>query len=170
VAITAVLAAVVLLCGGAPFAPSPLARAASAAHGLAPVPSEFVSDVPWQWPVDGPRRVSVAYRAPDVAAGASGSVVAPAEGVVAFQGVVVDRPLLTIRHADGLVSTFEPVESPLHPGDVVHRGQNIGRIATGGHAFPDSLHVGVRRDGEYINPMLLFGGLLRARLLPCCDG
>ena len=179
--IAAVLAAVVLLCGGAPFSPSPLARAASAAHGLAPVPEEFVSGVPWQWPVDGPRRVSVAYRAPahaygpghrgmDVAAGAGGTIVAPAEGVVAFQGVVVDRPLLTIRHADGLVSTFEPVESPLRPGDAVRRGQDIGRIATGGHAPADTLHVGVRRDGEYINPMLLFGGLLRARLLPCCDG
>lgn len=180
-AITAVLAAVALLCGDAPFAPFPVARAASAAHGLVPVPEEFVSDVPWHWPVDGTRRVSVAYRAPahaygpghrgmDVAAAAGGTVVAPAEGVVAFQGVVVDRPLLTIRHADGLVSTVEPVESPLRPGDAVHRGQDIGRIAMGGHAPPDSVHVGVRRDGEYINPMLLFGGLLRARLLPCCDG
>ncbi len=180
-AITAVLAAVVLLCGGAPFAPFPVARAASAAHGLVPVPEGFVSDAPWHWPVDGTRRVSVAYRAPahaygpghrgmDVAAAAGGTVVAPAEGVVAFQGVVVDRPLLTIRHADGLVSTVEPVESPLRPGDAVHRGQDIGRIAMGGHTPPDSVHVGVRRDGEYINPMLLFGGLLRARLLPCCDG
>jgi murein DD-endopeptidase MepM/ murein hydrolase activator NlpD len=181
VAITAVLAAVVMLCSGAPFAPSPAARAASAPHGLTPVPEEFVSDVPWRWPVDGTRRVSVAYRAPahaygpghrgmDMVASAGEAVLAPADGVVVFQGVVVDRPLLTIRHADGLVSTFEPVESPLRAGDPVRRGQDIGRVATGGHTPPDALHIGVRRDGEYLNPMVLFGGLLRARLLPCCDG
>ncbi|WP_315105118.1 M23 family metallopeptidase [uncultured Microbacterium sp.] len=181
VLIATLLVAVVLLCGGAPFPSPPAARAASAPHGLTPVPEEFVSDVPWRWPVEGTRRVSVAYRAPahaygpghrgmDIVASAGDAVVAPAEGVVAFQGVVVDRPLLTIRHADGLVSTFEPLESPLRAGDPVRRGQDIGRVATGGHTPPGALHIGVRRDGEYLNPLVLFGGLLRARLLPCCDG
>lgn len=104
----------------------------------------------------------------DVGAAVGATVVAPADGVVAFQGVVVDRPVLTIRHADGLVSTFEPLETTLRAGDAVRRGQEIGRISVGGHTAPGSLHVGVRRDGGYLNPMLLFGDVLRARLLPCC--
>ncbi|KJQ52946.1 murein hydrolase activator EnvC family protein [Microbacterium sp. SA39] len=133
----------------------------------------------WLWPVDGARQVVAPFRAPahkygaghrgvDLAA-ASGAVVrAPAEGVVAFRGVVVDRPLMTIEHAGGLVSTFEPLLSTLSPGDVVDAGDEIGVVGTGGHAAPGSVHLGVRLDGEYINPMLLFGDVPRAVLLPCC--
>ena len=95
---------------------------------------------------------------------------APADGIVAFSGTVVDRPLVTIRHDDGLVSTLEPVASALLPGDTVHRGQPVGALASGGHTPPGALHLGVRLDGAYINPLLLYGGAPRAVLLPCCDG
>ena len=133
----------------------------------------------WLWPVDGARVVVEPFRAPahEYGAGhrgvdlatASGAVArAPAEGVVAFRGVVVDRPLLTIEHAGGLVSTFEPLLSTLMPGDTVSEGDEVGVVGTGGHAAPGSLHLGVRLDGEYINPMLLFADVPRAVLLPCC--
>ncbi|MFF3028117.1 murein hydrolase activator EnvC family protein [Microbacterium sp. NPDC057944] len=133
----------------------------------------------WAWPLDGAHEVTAPYRAPaheygpghrgtDLAS-APGSVVhAPADGVVAFRGFVVDRALLTIEHPGGYVSTFEPLTSDLSPGDVVSAGQPIGSVATGGHAVEGTLHLGVRLGGAYINPMLLFGDVPRAVLLPCC--
>lgn len=133
----------------------------------------------WLWPIDGPRVLVQPYRAPahaygaghrgiDLSAPPGTPVRAPADGVVAFAGTVVDRPLLTIDHGDGHVSTFEPVAASLSPGDPVAAGDTIGTVATGGHVAASSVHVGVRRDGEYINPMLLFGEVDRAVLLPCC--
>ncbi|PRB11029.1 peptidase M23 [Microbacterium sp. MYb72] len=133
----------------------------------------------WAWPLDGAHEVTAPYRAPaheygpghrgiDLAS-APGSVVhAPADGVVAFRGIVVDRALLTIEHPGGYVSTFEPLTSDLSPGDVVSAGQPIGTVAIGGHAVAGTLHLGVRLGGAYINPMLLFGDVPRAVLLPCC--
>lgn len=180
VAITAALACLVLLGGGGAPLAAPASVHTTTAPRSGPSPADSsASEGAWRWPVDGGRHVSAAYRAPahaygpghrgmDVTAAVGTAVGAPADGVVAFQGVVVDRPVLTIRHADGLVSSFEPLESSLRAGDTVSRGQEIGRVSTGGHTAPGALHVGVRRDGEYINPMLLFGAVLRARLLPCC--
>ncbi|WP_417511564.1 murein hydrolase activator EnvC family protein [Microbacterium sp.] len=134
----------------------------------------------WSWPVEGPRDVISPFRAPahdygpghrgiDLSAATGDAVRAPADGVVAFRGVVVDRPLLTIDHGDGLVSTFEPLESALTPGTVVRAGDEIGAVAAGGHATAGSMHLGVRLNGVYINPMLLFDAVPRAVLLPCCD-
>ncbi|WP_228479687.1 murein hydrolase activator EnvC family protein [Microbacterium abyssi] len=134
----------------------------------------------WPWPVAGPHDVVEPFRAPahdygpghrgiDIAADAGTVVHAPADGVVAFRGVVVDRPLLTIDHGDGVVTTFEPLESDLSVGAVVHAGDVIGTVATGGHATVGTLHVGVRVNGVYVNPMLMFGDVPRAILLPCCD-
>lgn len=179
-AIPAVLAGLILLGMGAPLADTPSAQAATASHPGRSLQDEPGPEAPWRWPVDGAREVSTAYRAPahaygpghrgmDVGAPLASAVTSPADGVVAFQGMVVDRPVLTIRHADGLVSTFEPLESSLRPGDTVRQGQEIGRVAAGGHTAPGALHVGVRRDGVYINPMLLFDEVPRARLLPCCE-
>lgn len=91
---------------------------------------------------------------------------APADGIVAFAGTVVDRPLLTIDHGGGVVSTLEPVTASVAPGERVARGAPIGTLSTGGHAVAGTLHLGVRVDGEYVNPLLFLGGLQRARLLP----
>ena len=133
----------------------------------------------WRWPLAGQHTVLAPYRAPaheygaghrgvDLGTSLGAVVTSPADGVVAFRGTVVDRPLLTIEHPGGLTSTFEPVESSLVPGQAVTAGQEIGVVDAGGHTAAGALHVGVRREGEYINPMLLFGDVPRAVLLPCC--
>lgn len=136
----------------------------------------------WQWPVEAPQEVVEPYRAPahrygaghrgiDLRAEVGSDVHAPADGVVVFRGVVVDRPVLTIEHAGELVSSYEPLASDLAPGTAVSVGDVIGTVAVGGHAVAGTLHVGVRVRGEYVNPMLLFGDVPRAVLLPCCgDG
>lgn len=93
---------------------------------------------------------------------------APAGGVVAFSGSVAGRPLVTIDHGEGLVTTLEPVSATIAIGTVLHGGDVVGVAAAGGHAPVDSVHFGVREHGEYINPLLLMGLIPRAVLLPCC--
>lgn len=134
---------------------------------------------PWSWPVDGVRTVTAPFLVPahdygaghrgvDMAAPVGTAVHAPADGIVAFRGVVVDRPLITIDHGGGMVTTWEPVQSALVPGVTVTAGEEIGTVALGGHTDADELHLGVRLDDVYINPMLMFGEVPRAILLPCC--
>ena len=133
----------------------------------------------WLWPVEGHRIVLDPFRAPaqkwmpghrgmDVAAAHGIPVRAPESGTIAFSGVVVDRPLLTIAHDGGLVTTLEPVEPMRAAGDAVARGEIVGTVAEGGHTPRGALHIGVRWHGAYINPMTMFGGIPRAVLLPCC--
>lgn len=147
---------------------------------LAPA-AERVSDLRdrgWIWPLDAFRlsrpyaqpahRYGAGHRGIDLAPRSERHVRAPADGVVAFSGRVADRGVLTIDHGDGLVTTLEPVASELVPGDPVGRGDAVGAVTTGGHAAAGTLHFGVRLEGEYINPLLLLGGVPRAVLLPCC--
>ena len=133
----------------------------------------------WIWPAER-FRLAVPFVAPAHAYGPGhrgidldllGDTVvrAPADGVVAFAGSVAGRGILTIDHRDGLVTTLEPVDADLAPGTPVRRGENVATLAAGGHAATGALHFGVRRHGEYINPLLLLGGVPRAVLLPCCD-
>ncbi|GAA1469571.1 murein hydrolase activator EnvC family protein [Microbacterium thalassium] len=155
---------------------------AAAAHPATPaLPGDVVSEAiagGWTWPV-GAFRLERAYSAPahpygsghrgvDVRPVGIQRVLSPADGVVAFSGLVADRPVVTIDHGAGLVTTLEPVACDLRPGAVVRRGEVLGSLATGGHAEPGTLHIGVRLHGDYLNPMALLGGVPRAVLLPCC--
>lgn len=129
----------------------------------------------WAWPVDPPRAVLRAFVLPpepwrpghrgiDIAA-PQGLVLAPADGTVSFVGWVVDRGVLAIDHGDGVVSSFEPVEAAVEAGASVAAGQPVARVA-GVHCARTCVHVGLRVDGEYRNPLLLLGGLEWPVLLP----
>lgn len=131
----------------------------------------------WSWPVAAPRAVLRPFQAPasrysaghrgiDIEAEAGTEVFAPADGVVHFSGRVVDRSVLSISHSGDLLSSYEPIDSPLVAGDPVVRGQRVGVVAHGGHCDGGCMHLGVRLHGEYVSPMLLFGGIPRAVLLP----
>lgn len=134
-------------------------------------------DAGWQWPVD-PFRLARPYQAPAHRYGPghrgvdlapeSPQVRAPAAGVVAFAGPVVDREVLTIDHGDGFVTTLEPVKASVSVGETVAAGAPVGVVSEGGHAEAGTLHFGVRLRGEYLNPFALVGGVPRAVLLPCC--
>lgn len=130
----------------------------------------------WAWPLDAPHTVVRPFIAPESRyaaghrgidlAGAEGSVVrAPADGVVHFAGIVVDRPVMSLRHPNGVLSSFEPVTTTLAAGTVVRRGEAIGALQSG-HCRAPCLHFGVRIDGEYVSPLLFLGGLSRSVLLP----
>ena len=142
---------------------------------LATGPATGADQPRWRWPVDLPHPVVRPYIAPaspyapghrgiDIAA-PGGIVYAPAGGTVHFAGTVVDRPVLSIRHSGGLLSSYEPVTTNLHAGDVVGRGDVIGSVV-GGHCASACLHFGVRLHGQYISPLSLLGEIPRAVLLP----
>jgi murein DD-endopeptidase MepM/ murein hydrolase activator NlpD len=131
----------------------------------------------WTWPVGPVHDLGRSFQAPagpygaghrgiDVAAQPGTAVRAPADGVVSFAGVVVDRPVLSIQHSDGLLSSIEPVTAQVAQGDRVSAGQVVGVVATGAHCSDRCVHFGVRRHGQYISPLLLLGGLAPAVLLP----
>ncbi|MDQ0102047.1 murein DD-endopeptidase MepM/ murein hydrolase activator NlpD [Paenarthrobacter nicotinovorans] len=128
---------------------------------LSPKPSVLRTfdppDKPW---LSGHRGVDLGPR-PD-----GGQVTAPSDGVVAFAGVVVDRPVLTIDHGDGLRSSFEPVASSLKQGDHVAKGQTVGTLQPGHCGSTTCLHWGVRRGEEYLNPLGFVSDLRPSVLLP----
>ncbi|KJL43369.1 Peptidase family M23 [Microbacterium trichothecenolyticum] len=132
----------------------------------------------WTWPVHPfrlvrpfvapPHEYGPGHRGIDLLPAGDGVVRAPAPGVVAFSGQVAGRGVITVDHGDGLVSTFEPVDPGLAAGTRVESSIPLGTISVGGHAEPGAVHLGVRLDGVYINPLVLLGGVPRAVLLPCC--
>lgn len=134
-----------------------------------------VAAAAWLWPVGGPHDVVRPYIAPSSPYGpghrgvdlasADGVLLAPADGVVRFAGFVVDRPVLTIDHGGGVLSSYEPVATALVRGDAVARGQPIGTVLPG-HCSILCVHLGVRIDGEYVSPLRFLGGIPRAVLLP----
>lgn len=132
---------------------------------------------PWQWPVrpqpevtrlfDLPHRYAAGHRGIDLALAPGAEVHAVAAGTVRFVGVVVDRPVLSLQHPDGLISTYEPVVSDLARGDSVAAGDAIGTVSVEHQHQPDGgMHLGARRGDDYLDPLTLLGAVPRAVLLP----
>lgn len=147
---------------------------AQAAESSARAPAS--SSPRWSWPLRKvrltkgfaapPTPYAAGHRGIDLAASTDDAVLSPAAAVVRFAGVVVDRPVLTLDHGDGVLSSYEPVASALTIGDEVSRGAEIGRVASGGHCGSSCVHVGVRVGGEYVSPLLFFDRVPPAVLLP----
>ncbi len=164
------LAALVVVVASTLLAASPAATATGvrAAEG---------ASVTWTWPVSPPRMIVRPYIAPptpyaaghrgiDVGVGDGESLVfSPDDGAVHFAGMVVDRPVLSIRHSGGLISSFEPVTTELVADDVVRRGEVVG-VLQAGHCSRPCLHFGVRRHGQYLSPLNFLGGIPHSVLLP----
>ena len=130
----------------------------------------------WAWPVPVPHPIERPFIAPESAYGAGhrgidisstdeAVIRAPADGVVYFAGMVVDRPVLSIAHAGGLMSSYEPVKSDLPQGTIVRRGDDVGHLLPG-HCASVCLHFGVRLYGQYVSPLNYLGGIPHSVLLP----
>lgn len=143
---------------------------------LPPVLALLLALALWAWPLPPPHPVIRPFEAPptpyaaghrgiDVAAAVGSEVRAPAAGVVRFAGVVVDRPLVSLDHGGGVISTLEPVEPSVATGDRVERGDVVG-VLVAGHCAAGCLHLGARVAGGYVNPLLFLGGVPRAVLYP----
>ena len=103
------------------------------------------------------------------------------------QAAQIDQVVRWLHQARAATGRFQPilavgrdgVKVPLRHGDgqegatatvsgLARRGKRVGTVSLGGHAPAGTFHFGVRLDGEYVNPLLLLGGVPRAVLLPCC--
>lgn len=168
--------ALALLVGAAVGGSPAPAAAAPPAVGPAPAGPAAARLGAWSWPVAGTHALARPYVAPagpyapghrgiDIRSAVGAPVLAPAEGVVHFAGFVVDRPVLSLEHSDGVLSSFEPVQTTLAAGEHVSRGQVIGTLLPG-HCASACLHLGVRVDGEYVNPLLFLGGVGWSVLYP----
>jgi murein DD-endopeptidase MepM/ murein hydrolase activator NlpD len=132
----------------------------------------------FRWPVGGPRVVRrfdpppqpwlAGHRGVDLAAAPGAAVRAAGAGVIVFVGRVAGRGVVSVAHTGGLRTTYEPVAGgDLRTGDSVAAGQAVGVLAAGHPGCPAEacLHWGLRRGGEYLDPLILLG-LGRVRLLP----
>ena len=107
------------------------------------------------------------HRGVDLAAGAGQPVFSARPGRVVFAGPVAGRPVVSVDHAQGLRTTYEPVVASVARGELVTVGQPLGTVsATAGHCVPATcLHWGLRRGETYLDPLMLLGST-DVRLLP----
>jgi murein DD-endopeptidase MepM/ murein hydrolase activator NlpD len=161
VRIVAMLTATVVLLG------TPVARGAAGSGG-------------WMWPVVGPvirgfdlpdDPYGSGHRGIDIAAAVGTVIVAPSDGTVTFAGPVGGHVFLTIDHGGGLSSTYSWLTANLvKKGDRVMRGQQVA-VTGWGHpgALVPHLHLGVKLDGAYVDPLVYLGPISLAafvRLAP----
>ncbi|MFD0927957.1 peptidoglycan DD-metalloendopeptidase family protein [Williamsia deligens] len=159
-----VLCVVALVSGGAG---SPADAAIPGGYGwpMDPRPSVVrVFDPPAQRWLAGHRGVDVVGSPIVVSAGA---------GTVHFAGSVGGKQVVSVLHADGILTTYEPVEPSVRVGDVVARGDPLGTLMPGHPACASTcLHWGARRgtgsSAVYLDPRALVGAV-RVRLLPLRD-
>jgi murein DD-endopeptidase MepM/ murein hydrolase activator NlpD len=112
-------------------------------------------------------RYGPGHRGVDLTGRPGQAVLAVDAGTVAHVGVVAGRGTVSVLHASGLRSTYEPVVAAVHLGDVVARGAPLGELSDGpGHCAPQTcLHLGAVRGRSYVDPLPLMG-TRRVRLLP----
>lgn len=149
------------------------AGAAAAASAGLPAPRAR-----WSWPLAPTPPVARAFEAPsspygaghrgvDLATRVGAEVTAVAAGTVTHAGVVSGRGTVSVLHADGVRSTYEPVAPTVAEGVRVEPGTVLGALeATPGHCAPAScLHLGAVRGRTYLDPMT-FLTVPRIVLLP----
>lgn len=167
-------------------APAPAAAPGPAA---APVPTGAWAGGPatpgaaaprWRWPVSPRPTVARPFDAPtspwgrghrglDLAAAPGAPVLAVEAGTVTHAGTVAGRGTVTVLHADGLSSTYEPVAASVALGTRVAAGDVLGVLEDAPVAHCGvgrCLHLGARRPPAYLDPLPLLTGGGRIRLMP----
>ncbi len=161
-----------------------LRNAAIAVVLLALAPGTAVADrVPpsastlWTAPLPGaavtrpfdvlPHRFAAGHRGVDLAGAPGAPVLAAGDGVVVFAGMVAGRPVVSVDHAGGLRTTYEPVAASVGAGQAVARGSPLGTLVPGHAGCPVAacLHWGLRRGEDYLDPLSLLAPP-EIRLLP----
>ena len=121
----------------------------------------------WHWPLEPEPVVTRRFQRPastwgpghrgiDLAASSGQPVLAAAAGRVTHVGVVAGRGTVSVLHAGGVRTTYEPVRARVHRGDTVRAGQRIGVVdGRGGSHCPACLHLGALRGHAYLDPLTL---------------
>lgn len=86
-------------------------------------------------------------------------VLAAGDGTIAFAGSVAGAPVVTIDHAGGVRTTYQPVRTNLQVGEKVREGDVIGVLARASTRFAgehEGLHWGALTGPDtYIDPLRL---------------
>jgi murein DD-endopeptidase MepM/ murein hydrolase activator NlpD len=144
--------------------PAPAMPPAATALWVAPLAGDLTVTRPFDPPPDP---FAAGHRGVDLGGTPWSPVLAAGDGVVVFAGMVAGRPVVSIDHADGLRTTYEPVDPSVGAGERVTRGSPIGTMSAGHAGCPREacLHWGLRRGETYLDPMTLLRPP-RVRLLP----
>lgn len=166
----------------APLVLAALATLATAAATRPAVARTSALEPRFTWPLVPTPRVTASFEAPasaygpghrgvDLVAEPGQTVLAAGAGVVVFAGLVASVGVVAIDHDGGLRTTYEPVTATVAVGTRVYRGQPIGTVNPGHPGCPAAacLHWGVRRDGDYLDPIALIRTESVIRLKPWDD-
>lgn len=166
--------------GAQPVGPAAGADGRSGPGGSGRLTSAPVAGAAFGWPLDGfptvvrqfdppPRPWLPGHRGVDLAAAPGARVRAAGAGTIVFAGRIAGRGVVSVAHDGDLRTTYEPVDVPasLRAGQPVAAGDRLGVLAAGHPGCPTGgcLHWGLRRGGQYLDPLALLG-LARVRLLP----
>jgi murein DD-endopeptidase MepM/ murein hydrolase activator NlpD len=116
------------------------------------------------------------HRGIDIAAPVGELVRAPAAGRVVFAGPVAGTTWVSLLIAPGVLLTLGPVLHPTVTAGLVRARRPVGRVGPG-HAAPSAgpaggagggatLHLSLRVDGTYVDPLAYLVDRPRARLVP----
>jgi murein DD-endopeptidase MepM/ murein hydrolase activator NlpD len=131
---------------------------------LVVVPAPLAAAGDWSWPVTGPvirgfdrpdSPYGSGHRGIDIAASVGTTVVAAAAGVVAFAGPVGGELFVSVDHGGGVVSSYSFLSTVgVRKGQLVAQDAPVG-LSGAGHPgiTPAHLHLGVRVNGEYADPL-----------------
>ena len=123
-----------------------------------------------QWPLRPSAAVTRGFDAPapnwqrghrgvDLAGAPGQTVYAAAGGTVVFAGELAGRPLVSVQHAGGLRTSYEPVRPAVRAGQRVDAGTALGGLLEGhsGCPVPACLHWGAMwgaaARADYVDPL-----------------
>ncbi|MHA3684621.1 M23 family metallopeptidase [Leucobacter sp. HY1908] len=152
VMLTALLAAS-FLAAGSGSGPAVASLPGPSPRWLPPLGASLSIAAPFRAPA---HRYAAGHRGFDLVAVPGASVAAPASGTVTFAGRVVDRDVISVQVDAVTVVSLEPITSTLTRGDTVAAGGALGEVSRGGHCDGACVHLGVRVDDWYVNPMRFF--------------
>lgn len=154
------------------------ASALSAAVGLR---TDRAVTSAWGWPLVGRPQIVKGFDLPsqrwlpghrgiDLAGVVGEPVLAVDAGVVTFSGQIAGVGVISVTHANGLRSTYQPVSERSSKGSRVGRGDLVGTLDLGGHCVLRAcLHLGaIRGKDAYVDPTPLLLDL-ELSLLPVTD-
>ena len=140
--------------GTRPETSAPKAPSASARHSyIFPTSNEHEVIRPFVPPAV---KWGAGHRGVDIAVETGSEVLAAGDGIVIYAGKLNDRSVISIEHADGIRTTYEPVSPYVSKGETVRAGDVIGTLDSGHCARRSCLHWGAKRGKDaYIDPLSL---------------